>query len=155
MIMLLTFNSYTSILNMHSKKTSVGFSSPFSSGAIAMCHLVYGFFIAYLIVMVGVLGGFKPAGSRTRSTNLMHSPPKSLVAFGGDFKIIVLEAIMPLKKHNQKLTNNVSKKSQSRFNVLTRSGRSIARRVPFSTAIRLKSGQPSLTIKFSGMEVSI
>ena len=57
------------------------------------------------------------------------------------------------KNHTQKLTNHVSK-SQSRFNVLTRSGRSIARRVPFQTAIRLKSGQPDLTIKFSNMEVT-
>jgi len=61
-----------------------------------------------------------------------------------------LGGIMP-KSHNQNLTTNVSKKSTSRFNVLTRSGRSIARKVPFSTAIRLKNAQPELFIKFDSM----
>jgi len=58
---------------------------------------------------------------------------------------------MSQHSHTTKLTNNVSKKSTSRFNVLTRSGRSIARKVPFSTAIGLKNAQPELFIKFDSM----
>ena len=69
-------------------------------------------------------------------------------------KIKHTEAIMPIHNRTTKPTKTVSgNQSQSRFNVFTQSGRSIARRVPFQTAIRLKSGQPNLTIKFSGMEV--
>ena len=44
-----------------------------------------------------------------------------------------------------------SNKTQSRFNVIARSGRSVARKVTFQTAIRLKFGHPELTIKFDSM----
>jgi len=66
----------------------------------------------------------------------------------------LLTGIAIMKSHTTKLTNHVSKKSTSRFNVLTRSGRSIARKVPFSTAIQLKNKQPELSIKFDSMAVS-
>ncbi|MFK5949321.1 MAG: hypothetical protein QM500_11205 [Methylococcales bacterium] len=72
------------------------------------------------------------------------------------FKTLSTEAIMP-KVHapkpsiNKKLTNNVSKKSISRFNVLTKSGRSIARKIPFKEAVHLKNAQPELFIKFDSM----
>lgn len=66
------------------------------------------------------------------------------------FKTLQTEAIMP-KSHTQKLTTHVSEKSKSRFNVISKTGRSIARKVPFSTAIRLKNAQPEFTIKFDSM----
>jgi len=51
----------------------------------------------------------------------------------------------------QKPNKTVSNRTQSKFNVIARSGRSIARKVTFQTAIRLKSGHPELTIKFDSM----
>jgi len=57
-----------------------------------------------------------------------------------------------MTNRTQKLTNSVSKKSQSRFNVLTRSGRSIARKVLFTQAVQLKNQSPAVLIKFDSME---
>ena len=74
------------------------------------------------------------------------------------FKTLQTEAIMP-RIHKTKpsniLTAHVSKKLTSRFNVISKTGRSIARKVPFSTAIHLKNEQPELTIKFDSMAVSV
>jgi len=89
-------------------------------------------------------------GSLTRSCKPSTSTTRGMQAFGGSNLITVKEAIMP-KSHNQKLTTHVSKKSTSRFNVISKTGRSIARKVPFSTAIRLKNAQPELSIKFDSM----
>ncbi len=58
----------------------------FFLGAIAMCRLVYGFFYAYLLVMVGVLGGCKACRFREAVYQPDTFAAQSLVTFGGDFK---------------------------------------------------------------------
>jgi len=136
--MLLTIKVYTSTLNTHSQKTSAGIGVP----NVAAQPLICGFFvpIAQHSFMVGWVEQSKdwPGATSVRQLCSVRLPMIGVV-WRRVFNLFSGVAIM--KNHPQELTNHVSKKSQSRFNVLTRSGRSIARRVPFQTAIRLN---PSL-----------
>jgi len=51
--------------------------------------------------------------------------------------------------------SNSSQKPQSRFNVFTRLGRSIARKIPFNEAIQIKTGHPEFSIKFDSMGIQV
>ncbi|NOR68492.1 MAG: hypothetical protein GQ532_02145 [Methylomarinum sp.] len=144
---------------MHSKKTSVGIRTPETTGQKAAINAVF-YCLSKIIntgliriksFMVGCIG--HPSGwpvPVAGSSNPMQSATQRFEPKSGGYIPSTGETAM--RNHTQKLTNLASKKSQSRFNVLTQSGRSIARKIPFNEAIRLKSGQPDLTIKFSGME---
>ena len=58
-----------------------------------------------------------------------------------------------MTKPTQKLAKSASNTSQSRFNVVTRSGRSLARRVSFAEAIGVKNHHTQALIKYAGREV--
>lgn len=99
--------------------------------------------------MVGCIGRLRSAVPLYGSANLIQSASNDFALSRGGLKSYKGETAM--RNHTQKLTTHVSKKSKSRFNVISKTGRSIARKVPFSTAIRLKNNQPELTIKFDSM----
>jgi len=86
------------------------------------------------------------------SANLIQSASNDFALIKGGLKSNPGETAM--RNRTQKLTNPVSKKTQSRFNVITRSGRSIARKITFPQAIQLKNQTPAALIKFDSMELS-
>ena len=112
------------------------------------------------IVMLGWVGSRK-AG---RSVCPVDQPTQldtmiGLMLLG--FKTIQTEAIVMPKSHSTKppkqntQSPNSSQKPQSRFNVFTRSGRSIARKIPFNEAIQIKTGHPEFSIKFDSMGIQV
>ena len=154
---MLTFSPTNANLYIHSQKTSVGIGVP----NVAAQPLICGFFvpIAQRSFLVGWVEQSKDWPSATSVRQLCSvCLPMIGVVWRRVYNLFSKVAIM-LKIHKTKpltqetLTNAVSKKFQSRFNVLTRSGRSIARKVPFNTAIHLKNGHPDFLIKFDSMEV--
>jgi len=82
-------------------------------------------------------------------TNFLPHRPKYQTFSGG---LSLSKGDSHMTSHAQKLTIPVSKKYQSRFNVLTRTGRSIARKVLFTQAVQLKNQTPTVLIKFDSME---
>ena len=103
--------------------------------------------------MVGCVRRLRSAVPLYGTANLIQSASNNFAVVRVGLQSYKGETAM--RNYTQKLTNHVSKSSQSRFNVLTRSGRSIARSVPFNTAIRLKYGHPEFLIKFDSMGVAL
>ena len=156
---MLTSSNYQANQPMHLQKTSAGIGVP----NVAAQPLICGFFvpIAQHSFLVGWVEQSKdwPGATSVRQLCSVRLPMIGVVwrrVYNLFSKVAIMFKIHKTKPLTQEtLTTSVNSKSQSRFNVLTKSGLSIARRVPFSTAIQLKNGQPDLTIKFSGMEVSL
>ena len=158
--MLLTINSYTSSINPSLPHEAVEFRTSEITGqkrpllsVVFLCPskiINTGLFRvkSFMVDCIGhPLGWSVPVAD---SLNPIQSASQRFRPKVGGYISSTGETAM--RNHTQNPTNHVGKKLQSRFNVLTRSGRSIARSVPFQTAIRLKSEQSSLIIKFSGME---
>ena len=163
MIMLLTINSYPSILTMRSQKTSVGISSPFYPGQkrpvstlVFLCpskNINKGL-LPIKLFMVDCFRQLSSWPFLDGTANLIQSASNNLAVIRAGLKSNPGETAM--RNLTQKPTKTVSgKKSQSRFNVLTRSGRSIARKIPFHEAISLKAGHPGLLIKFDSMGAAL
>lgn len=156
MIKLLTVRPLRIKINSPSPHVEVGIGVPESHG-IGRKHAVFLCVKSQFIIMSSWIEQLKNWLGRVSSTPILPMLGSIIGVMQSCFKIKHTEAVMP-KIHTTNLSNkktltlNVSKKSQSRFNVLTKSGQSIARKVPFSKAITLKSKHPEFTIKFDSME---
>jgi len=147
---MISLTSVQSMANipLHLQKTGVEFGDSFSQGTTAMCQFGHGFFYALTVLVGGVLGSLRTGRFLDPVRQPDTSPAAlSLATSDGRLKTTVKESIMHILK-----TPNKSVSAQSRFNVVTRSGRSLARYVPFNQAIRLKASHPDSLIKFAGME---
>ena len=163
-IKILTAHSVKAMLYPLSQKTKAGIGTPLSKGekspVIALVFLcpsiIQAEFVRLKSIMVGCIG--QPQGwpaPLPGSANPIQSASQRLAPMRGGYQPCKGETAM--RNHAQslkKLTLPVSATSQSRFNVVTLSGQSLARRVPFNQAIRLKSCHPHCLIKYAGREVA-
>jgi len=134
--------------------SAVGLRTPETTGHKAAFHAVFCCPAKIKAVLYRVLSMVDCSGQPSGwpvpvagSANPVQSATQDFALLRGGYSTLQETAIMHTLK-----TPNKSVSAQSRFNVITRSGRSLARYVPFSQAIRLKASHPNSLIKFAGME---
>lgn len=157
MKLLLTINTDTSILNIHSQKTSGGLGNPFRQGAIAMCRQVYGFFYVYSF-MVGVLGSFRACRILDPVYRPSTSTARSLVTSVGSLKITVKEKAMLQHSHTQQpaklKTLSLSVNLISFFTLQDSNRKTIAQDLTFNQVKSISEDIKDSVIKFQRMGVS-
>jgi hypothetical protein len=127
-------------------KSSVEFGRSSDIGASAPL-LSFALFLCPKFVMVGVLGGFKPAVSYVTVDQPGTSTARSLVAFVGSLKIDIGETAM--RNHTQKPTNKLSLKSL--FFLIDSNRKTIATDLSIEQARPISSRINGSFIKFQRM----
>jgi len=156
---MLTASNVQVNLSLPLTHSAVGIGTPETTGQKAALHAVFycppqkpAVLLCLAFVMVDCSG--EPSGSPVPvagSSNPAQSATPRLEPTGGGYS--TLQETATMRNPTSKLAKSASNQYQSRFNVVTRSGRSLVRRVPFSEAVSVKNHHPKALIKFAGLEV--